>query len=117
MAQNIYQMAVDYMEDGLLDINENYSADVVAKAAQELVEALLPKEGIIYKEAEVTLADLRIKAHNARNNSWLSVSNDEATGVSRSLVYMVNPHRKRVSVDDIAYTLDMINEAWYSLIN
>lgn len=117
MAHNIYQMAVDYMEDGLLDINESYSTDAVAKATEELVNALLPKEGVIYKEAEVELSDLRIKAHNARNGSWLSVSNDEATGVSRSLVYMVNPHRKDVCVDDIAYTLDMINEAWYSLIN
>ena len=117
MAQNIYQMAVDYMEDGLLDINERYSSDVVAKAVEEIVNALLPKDGIIYKDAEVELADLRIKVHNARNSSWLSVSNDEATGVSRSLVYMVNPHRKNVCIDDITYTLDMINEEWYSIIN
>lgn len=54
----------------------------------------------------------QVKIKNDRESSFISVSDDEQTGVSRS-VYYIFEDSENPTEDEIKTFLEMLNEAWY----
>lgn len=102
----VRDIALELCENENYDLFDEFSWEQVADFAAEVYDILRKGAYEIVRE----LGDYKVKIHNGRN-SFVSVSNDDATGVSRSEFYIWHVDRDLESiVEDI---IAMTNEAWY----
>ena len=108
-----YQTAVENLENESYDMQERFSNEDIAIAVAEL-ERRLHYNG---NNAMVELGEFTVKARSTRTSSFVSVSHEDyGTGVSRSLASLVDSKRPANS-DEIKNLVEMVNEAWYHLVN
>ena len=117
---------VDHVYDCALDVIENENYDIVneggfldtdfANAAANIFRSMLTKDLAIRREPySVFTMGYNWKFQNSKP-CYISCSNDDSTGVSRSEACIF----RRVlglDEDDVKELLDMMNEAWFLMQN
>ena len=92
---------------------DEVSTEQLEQAVSSMVHGLQRAENTL-----VRMGSYSVKANNTEHGSWVSVSNAECTGVSRSLTYILPPSistDKELELEHITEIISMINEAWYIL--
>ena len=108
-----YQMAIENLENECYDIQEKFSNEIIATTVANLEKKLHYNSN----NAVVEMGGYTIKARSTRTASFVSVSHEDyGTGVSRSLASLVDAKRAANS-DEIENLIQMVNEAWYHLVN
>lgn len=115
----VYQFALQHAQNECLDMQDEkdgFTNEQIAELAQQLITKLYRVKTTMPVTVEMQYGKYSIKARSARQGSFISVSNDEQTGVSRSLAQIVMPTRP-ITKDEVAEIIDMVNEAWYHANN
>lgn len=117
MAQNrVYKMAIAELENDIYDMQEELTNEVIATTCQNIMRKLNTQGGVKQQTIVTQLGTYDVKVFNADRNSWLSLSNSEATAVSRTLTSITDISRA-VKQDEVRDLISMLNEAWYTLKN
>lgn len=92
MAQNkVYQIAYKYAQNECLDMQdekEGFTNEQIAEMVQSIVAKLYACNCKAQQAVEVEYGHYTIKVRNARQNSFVSVSTGDCTGVAHSLAYI-----------------------------
>lgn len=117
MKNRVYEMAIELLQEEAYAMQESYNNDQIAECVQKIVGRL---NRHCHKYSQTITADLgllQIKVKNAgsRNGgSFVSVSNETATYVSKSLSEIID-----VSVvcseDEVKGLIEMMDEAFFEL--
>lgn len=105
----VYHAAISAMENDNYDMNTVFSAHAVATACETIFRKLRTNDVITTR-----LGGYSVKVQNAKQGSWLSMSNEDGTAVSRTLASILDT-QTTVSTDEIENLIEMLNEAWYKL--
>ena len=106
---------VDYIYDENLDIMDVVPAEKFAPQVIAIAKKLLLKEQA-YGAIEGDGCKWNVMVNNV-TNGFVSVSNDEATGVSRTLYKPFYKDNDEGWLAGLKNLVDMINEAWYHCEN
>jgi len=117
MAQNrVYNMAIEALENECFDMQDEFNNEQIAELVQTLISKLYACNCKAQQAVEVEYGHYTIKVRNARQNSFVSVSMGDCTGVAHSLAYITMTTRP-ITQDEVKELVDMINEAWYHVNN
>ena len=115
MATIIFDLVQEALENEIYDLMDEVSTEQLEQAVSNLIHGLQKTE-----TATTMLNHYSVKAHNTEYGSWVSVSNLDSTGVSRSLAYILPANistDNELELDHVTELISMINEAWYTLNN
>ena len=115
----VYQIAYEYAQNECLDMQDEklgFANEQIAELVQTLVSKLYACNCKAQQAVEVEYGQYTIKVRNARQNSFVSVSTGDCTGVAHSLAYITMTTRP-ITQDEVKELVDMINEAWYHVNN
>lgn len=115
----VYQIAYEYAQNECLDMQdekEGFTNEQIAEMVQSIVAKLYGCTCKTHQAVEVEYGHYTIKVRNARQNSYVSVSTSDCTGVAHSLAYITMTTRP-ITQDEVKELVDMINEAWYHVNN
>lgn len=117
--ERVYQIALEHAQNECLDMQDEkngFTNEQIAELTQQLVRKLYRVKTTMPVTVELKYGDYSIKARSARQGSFISVSDGNATGVSHSLAQITLPIRL-ITEDEVKEIISMINEAWYHLNN
>lgn len=117
MGNRVYDMAMELLQEESYAMHESYNNDQIAECVQKIV-GRLNRLGHKYSQtitADLGLLQIKVKNASSRNGgSFVSVSDETATYVSKSLSEIID-----VSVvcskDEVKGLIEMIDEAFFSL--
>ena len=121
LGDHIYECALQAIENENYDIiDEGFLASDLAEAVRSIFKALMKKGrtgGWVFKTEPISIYALGLswKISNSRP-CFVSCSDDNATGVSRSEACIFG-RLYGCDEDDAKELLDMMNEAWYLMKN
>lgn len=113
---HVYRMAISYLEDNNLDMQEEFTDDQIATCVRNIVSRLNREGGVRQQTVRADLGNLQVKVKNCSSGSFISVSTATCTGVSKNLVEIFRTD-KVANSDEVGVCLDMLNEAWYAAVN
>lgn len=102
----------EIIEDECYDMMDEFSVAVI----QKYVMAVLPMVFSIKVQRIGESYEYITKIKNSKNGSYISISNDDCTGLSESCWYIFEKPFAPTK-DELKIFLDMLNEAWYLLNN
>lgn len=111
----VYQTAYEYAQNECLDMQDEkqgFTNEQIAELVQELVSKLYACSCKVQQAIAVEYGNYTIKVRNAQQNSFVSVSTGDCTGVAHSLAYITMTTRP-ITQDEVKELVNMINEAWY----
>lgn len=114
--EKIYQLALEHAQNECLDMQDEFTNEQIAEMTQQLVDKLYRVKTTMQVTVSLEYGKYSIKARSARQNSFISVSDSDATGVAHSLAPIVVPTRP-ITEDEVKDIISMINEAWYHVNN
>lgn len=101
--------ALEVIENGNFDIVDEFTTEELAEYVSD-VALKLEKRDVIDNH----LGRYQVRIRNHRSDSFISVTDDDNTMVSRSLYYIND--RDRMDSEEVSQTImDMLNEAWFAL--
>ncbi len=117
MGNRVYEMAMEILQEEPYAMQDSYSNEQIAECVQKIV-GRLNRSGHKYSQtvtADLGLLQLKVKNASSRNGgSFLSMSDDTVTYVSKSLSEIVD-----VSVvcssDEVKTLIEMMDEAFFAL--
>ena len=109
-------MAISYLEDNNLDMQEEFTNDQIATCVRNIVSRLNRQGGVRQQTVRADLGNLQVKVKNCSSGSYISVSTATSTGVSRNMVEIFRVD-KVANSDEVGICIDMLNEAWYAAEN
>lgn len=117
MKNRVYEMAIELLQEEAYAMQESYNNDQIAECVQKIV-GRLNRHGHKYSQtitADLGLLQIKVKNAGSRNGgSFVSVSNETATYVSKSLSEIID-----VSVvcseDEVKGLIEMMDEAFFEL--
>lgn len=117
MKNRVYDMAMDLLQEEPYAMQESYSNEQIAECVQKIVSRL-NRQGGKYSQtitADLGLLQIKVKNASSRNGgSYLSMSDEIVTSVSRSLAEIID-----VSVvcteEEVKVLIEMLDEAFFSL--
>lgn len=119
MGNRVYDMAMEILKEDSYAMHESYSNEQIAECVQKIVCRLNRQSGKYSKTitADLGLLQLKVKNASSRNGgSFLSMSDDVATGVSKSLSEIID-----VSVvctkEEVKGIVEMMDEAFVTLLD
>ena len=117
MNNRVYDMAMNLLQEEPYAMQESYSNEQIAECVQKIVGRLNRCPGRYSQTVTADLGMLQIKVKNAssRNGgSYLSMSDEIVTSVSRSLAEIID-----VSVvcteEEVKGLIEMLDEAFFAL--
>lgn len=117
MGNRVYEMAMEILKDDAYAMQESYSNEQIAECVQKIVGRLNRQRGKYSQTitADLGLLQLKVKNASSRNGgSFVSVSDETATYVSKSLSEIID-----VSVvcteDEVKGLIEMMDEAFFAL--
>lgn len=117
MGNRVYDMAMEILKEDSYAMHESYSNEQIAECVQKIVGRLNRQSGKYSQTitADLGLLQLKVKNASSRNGgSFVSVSDETATYVSKSLSEIID-----VSVvcteDEVKGLIEMIDEAFFAL--
>ena len=113
---HVYRMAISYLEDNNLDMQEEFTNDQIATCVRNIVSRLNRQGGMRQQTIRADLGNLQVKVKNCSSGSFISVSTSTSTGVSRNMVEIFKVD-KVADFDEVGVCIDMLNEAWYAAEN
>lgn len=122
LSKHVYNLALDVIESENYDIiNEgDFWPTDFANAAANLFRNMItrgPALSFVFKQGRVCVFTLGLTwLVSNRRPCFISCSDDNATGVSRSLGCILT-RIHNLEKDDVKELLDMMNEAWYLMKN
>lgn len=118
MKNRVYDMALEVLDEDIYDIQEYFSNDYLAAMIQNII-VKMNLLGMHRRAVSVKIGALQVNVMNAGKDSggsFVSVSDDIATSVSRSLVEITDISRP-CNKDEVRTLIEMVNEAWFRLYN
>lgn len=125
ISEPVKRLALEIMESETYDIVEGIGiteqefADAAANIVYRLAFINYDTDTLRFHDRRtisITALGLNWRAVTATGGSWVSVSDENATGLSSSLASIFHsPYDIRK--DEVKDLLDMMNEAWYRLTN
>lgn len=119
MGNRVYDMAMEILQEEAYAMQESYSNEQIAECVQKIVGRLNRQSGKYSQTitADLGLLQLKVKNASSRNGgSFLSMSDDVATGVSKSLSEIID-----VSVvctkGEVKEIVEMMDEAFVTLLD
>lgn len=115
MATIIFDLVHEALENEIYDLMDEVSTEQLEQAVSSMVHGLQRAENTL-----VHMGRYSVKANNTEYDSWVSISNAEGTGVSRSLTYILPPNvstDSQLELEHVTNIIGMLNEAWYVLNN
>ena len=115
MATIIFDLVQEALENEIYDLMDEVSTEQLEQAVSSMVHGLQRAENTL-----VHIGSYSVKANNTEYGSWVSISNADGTGVSRSLTYILPPNvstDSQLELDHVTNIIGMLNEAWYLLNN
>lgn len=117
MGNRVYDMAIEILKEDSFAMHESYSNEQIAECVQKIV-GRLNRHGHKYSQtitADLGLLQIKVKNASSRNGgSFVSISDENATYVSKSLSEIID-----VSVvcseDEVKTLIEMLDEAFFSL--
>lgn len=105
---------IEYINDELLDMLDEFTEQEIADAVLAIASHLsLPAKEVSYSlSSDGGIWDYQIKVSNTLRG-FVSCSNDECTGVSRTLYYPFFKDDEDGYFAGLCSLVSMINEAWY----
>lgn len=106
------QDLVEYINDEPFDMLDEFEADVIADLVISIAERLMHRDfcnGHLIKRPRV---DYLYKVNN-KMNGFVSISDDDCTGVSRTEYYPFFKDDEDGYFAGLTSLASMINEAWY----
>ena len=113
---DVYEMAYEHCLNECLDMQDEFKNEQIAQLVQLIVSKLYSSTSKHQQAIEVEYGEYIIKVRNARQNSFVSVSTNDCTGVSHSLANITITTRP-ITQDEVKELVSMINEAWYHANN
>lgn len=105
------ELALEVIEGECLDMFDVFTADDIANAACKIIKYFKTFNRVVF---DFRMGDYSVRVNNSKNNCFISFSNEESTGVSRSLYSIVNEEIDEYEMRDL---ITMLNEAWYTCEN
>ena len=119
MGNRVYDMAMEILQEEAYAMQESYSNEQIAECVQKIVGRLNRQSGKYSQTITADLGLLQLKVKNAssrKGGSFLSMSDDVATGVSKSLSEIID-----VSVvctkGEVKEIVEMMDEAFVTLLD
>ena len=117
MGNRVYEMAIEILQEEPFAMHESYNNSQIADCVQKIV-GRLNRHGHKYLQtitADLGLLQIKVKNASSRNGgSFVSVSDETATYVARSLSEIID-----VSVvcteDEVKGLIEMMDEAFFAL--
>lgn len=117
MRNRVYDMAMELLQEEAYAMHESYSNEQIAECVQKIV-GRLNRHGHKYSQtitSDLGLLQIKVKNASSRNGgSFVSVSDETATYVSKSLSEIID-----VSVvcteDEVKVLIEMMDEAFFAL--
>lgn len=103
------KMVAMILEDENYDMYDDFDNETIIQFVLDVIP-------MVFHIKDVTIGDCNVRLNSQRNGSFVSVSDDEYTGVARCCCYIFE-NRFRPTEDDIRTMLSMVNEAWYACKN
>lgn len=112
--ERIRQIALRVLSEDSYALQDNYSDESIA----DLVTGIVTHFNFHSTTPCIRTfeGELLIKVRNSYTGSSVSISNDEGTGVSRSLTYIISPYKEK-NEDAVKEVVDMLDEAYCALYN
>lgn len=119
MGNRVYDMAMELLQEEPYAMQDSYSNEQIAECVQKIV-GRLNRSGHKYSQtitADLGLLQLKVKNASSRNGgSFVSMSDDVATGVSKSLSEIID-----VSVvctkEEVNGIVEMMDEVFVTLLD
>ena len=112
----VYEMAYEHCINECYDMQDEFKNEQIAELVQLIVSKLQNNSNKHAQAVEVEYGEYIIKVRNARQNSFVSVSTHDCTGVAHSLANITMTTRP-ITQDEVKELVCMINEAWYHVKN
>lgn len=117
MGNRVYDMAMELLQEEAYAMHESYNNEQIAECVQKIV-CRLNRHGHKYSQtitADLGLLQIKVKNASSRNGgSFVSVSDETATYVSKSLSEIID-----ISVvcteDEVKGLIEMMDEAFFAL--